>query len=63
MSDNLNKRAATAAKWSIVTETLVKVVSPVTQLILARVLAPEAFGMVATVTMVTPEMMSLPSKS
>lgn len=53
MPDSLNRRAATAAKWSIVTETLVKVVSPVTQLILARILAPEAFGMVATVTMVT----------
>ena len=53
MTDSLNSRAATAAKWSIVTETFVKVVSPVTQLILARILAPEAFGMVATVTMVT----------
>lgn len=53
MSDSLNKKAASAAKWSIITETLVKVVSPATQLILARVLAPEAFGMVATVTMVT----------
>ena len=53
MSDSLNKRAASAAKWSIITETLVKVVSPVTQLVLARILAPEAFGMVATVTMVT----------
>lgn len=53
MPDSLNNRAATAAKWSIVTETLVKVVSPITQLILARILAPEAFGMVATVTMVT----------
>lgn len=53
MSDSLDRRAATAAKWSIVTEALVKVVSPVTQLILARILAPEAFGMVATVTMVT----------
>lgn len=53
MSDSLNRKAATAAKWSIVTETLVKVVSPITQLVLARILAPEAFGMVATVTMVT----------
>lgn len=53
MSDSLNRRAASATKWSIVTETLVKVVSPVTQLVLARILAPEAFGMVATVTMVT----------
>lgn len=53
MSDSLNRKAVTAAKWSIVTETLVKVVSPITQLVLARILAPEAFGMVATVTMVT----------
>lgn len=53
MPDSLNRRAAVAAKWSIVTETLVKVVSPVTQLVLARILDPEAFGMVATVTMVT----------
>lgn len=53
MSDSLNRRAASAAKWSLITETLVKVVSPITQLVLARILAPEAFGMVATVTMVT----------
>lgn len=53
MSDSINRRAASAAKWSIATEVLVKVVSPVTQLVLARILAPEAFGMVATVTMVT----------
>lgn len=53
MRDSLGGRAAAAAKWSIATETLVKVVSPVTQLVLARILSPEAFGMVATVTMVT----------
>lgn len=53
MRDSLSGRAAAAAKWSIATETLVKAVSPVTQLVLARILSPEAFGMVATVTMVT----------
>lgn len=53
MPNSLNRRAASAAKWSIATEVLVKVVSPITQLVLARILAPEAFGMVATVTMVT----------
>lgn len=41
-----------AAKWALFTEALVKIISPVSQMILARVLAPEAFGMVATVTMV-----------
>lgn len=53
MSDSLNKKAASATKWSLLTEVLVKIVSPITQLILARILAPEAFGVVATVTMVT----------
>lgn len=53
MSVNLNKKAANAAKWSILTEVLVKLVSPVTQLVLARILAPAAFGVVATITMIT----------
>lgn len=43
----------TAAKWSILTELIARVIAPVTQLILARVLAPEAFGVVAIVVMVT----------
>lgn len=53
MPNNLNKRAASATKWSLLTEIVVKLVTPITQLILARILAPEAFGVVATVTMVT----------
>ena len=53
MSLNLNRRAAEAAKWSILTEVLVKLVTPITQLLLARILAPSAFGVVATITMVT----------
>ena len=53
MSNDLNAKASQAAKWSLLTEVLVKLVSPITQLILARILAPEAFGVVATVTMVT----------
>lgn len=53
MSDSLNKRAASATRWSLVTELIVKLITPITQLILARILAPEAFGIVATVTMVT----------
>lgn len=47
--EGMTKRAA---KWALFTEVLVKIISPVSQIILARVLAPEAFGMVATVTMV-----------
>ena len=48
----LQEKSEGAAKWSVATEVMVKIVSPISQLILARLLAPEAFGMVATVTMV-----------
>lgn len=41
-----------AAKWSSVTEIGAKLISPITNMILARIIAPEAFGIVATVTMV-----------
>lgn len=54
MSDtkDLRARSASAAKWSLATEIIAKIISPISQLVLARLLAPEAFGMVATVTMV-----------
>lgn len=52
VSRNLQEKTKTAAKWSFATEVIAKIISPVTQMVLARLLAPEAFGMVATVTMV-----------
>lgn len=57
---SLGKKAARAAKWSIVTQIVSKLISPVTTMVLARLLSPEAFGIVATATMVTSlaEMMS-----
>ncbi|MEC4295535.1 oligosaccharide flippase family protein [Adlercreutzia shanghongiae] len=42
-----------AAKWSLVTQIVSKLVSPITTVVLAHILAPEVFGIVATVTMVT----------
>lgn len=42
-----------ATKWSALTEVLTKVISPITNMILARIISPEAFGVVATITMVT----------
>lgn len=42
----------TAAKWSTVTEFVAKIIVPVTNMILARILSPDTFGVVATVTMV-----------
>lgn len=53
MTDNLTRQASAAAKWSLVTEIVVKLISPLTQIALAHILAPEAFGVIATVTMVT----------
>lgn len=52
MSD-INNKVIKATKWSIFTEIIVKIISPITNMILARLLAPEAFGVVATATMIT----------
>ncbi|MCX0371849.1 lipopolysaccharide biosynthesis protein [Clostridium perfringens] len=41
-----------ATKWSTITEIVAKLVTPITNMILARIIAPEAFGVVATITMV-----------
>lgn len=42
----------TAAKWSTLTEFAAKIIVPITNMILARILTPDAFGVVATVTMI-----------
>lgn len=52
MSDSLNVKVKNATKWSALAEILTKLVSPITSVILARLLTPEAFGIVATLTMV-----------
>lgn len=49
---NIADKTVSAFKWSSITEVLTKMVSPVVNMILARILAPEAFGVLATVTMV-----------
>lgn len=49
----INKKVVNATKWSTITEILAKLVSPITNMILARIISPEAFGVIATVTMVT----------
>jgi len=53
VTDNhLNKKVANAAKWSTVTQVASKIITPLTNMILARILVPEAFGVIATVTMI-----------
>jgi len=48
----LTNRVVNATKWSAITEIIAKLVAPITTIILARLLTPEAFGVVATVTMI-----------
>jgi PST family polysaccharide transporter len=52
VKNNLHVKVASAAKWSVITEIAAKIITPVTSMVLARILAPEAFGVVATVTMI-----------
>ena len=48
---NISK-VISGTKWSTLTEILAKLISPVTTMVLARLLTPEAFGIVVTATMV-----------
>lgn len=50
--NDLKKDVLNATKWSMITEIMAKLVAPITNLILARLLTPEAFGVVATITMI-----------
>ncbi|NLA73609.1 MAG: lipopolysaccharide biosynthesis protein [Clostridiales bacterium] len=52
MDKSLKKQIANATKWSSVTEIISKMIVPVTNMILARLLDPSVFGIVATVNMV-----------
>ena len=52
MAESLGEKAARATKWSMATQVASKAISPVTQMVLAHLLAPEAFGVVALANMV-----------
>lgn len=52
MSNDLNKKILNATKWSTISEVMGKLVAPVSSMVLARLLTPEAFGIVATLNMV-----------
>jgi len=49
---NLKGKIVTATKWSTITQITSKLVVPITNMILARIISPEAFGVVATITMI-----------
>ncbi len=48
-----SKTIAQSTKWSAVSEVLAKMASPLANIVLARLLAPEVFGLVASFTAVT----------
>ena len=52
MSDSLAKKTGKAVVWSFVTEIMAKLIVPIVNIVLARLLAPEAFGAVATINLV-----------
>lgn len=52
MPDSLDKKVIRATKWSSITEIAAKLVSPISTMVLARLLAPDAFGILVTATMV-----------
>lgn len=50
--NNFNGKVIHAVKWSSISEIIAKLIVPITNMILARILSPEAFGVIATVTLV-----------
>lgn len=52
VSENLNRKVMTATKWSSITEVAAKLVAPITTMLLARLLTPDAFGILVTAQMV-----------
>ena len=50
--EQIDSNIKKAAKWSSISELISKLVNPITNMILARILAPEAYGVVATLTMI-----------
>lgn len=49
---NINSSFFYAAKWSTITEIVSKLITPITNMILARIISPDEFGVVATITMI-----------
>lgn len=49
----LNKKIASSVKWAGVTEIASKMIVPFSNMLLARLLSPDEFGVVATVSMIT----------
>ncbi|MBO8425777.1 MAG: oligosaccharide flippase family protein [Firmicutes bacterium] len=53
MSTNYQKKAVASIKWMTIAEVAAKLIVPITNMILARLLAPEVFGLVASISVIT----------
>ncbi len=52
MVNELHGKISAAAKWSALGEVMAKLVTPISTVVLAHLLTPQAFGVVATITMI-----------
>ena len=52
MINSQNSKVVTATKWATIGEMAAKLVTPITSMVLARLLTPEAFGVVTTLMMI-----------
>ncbi|AEV29380.1 membrane protein involved in the export of O-antigen and teichoic acid [Sphaerochaeta pleomorpha str. Grapes] len=50
---SFERKVSSATKWSVVTEVSITLVQPIVSIILARLLLPQAFGIIANITMIT----------
>lgn len=49
---SFNQKIVNATKWSSIAEIIAKMINPLVSMLLARILTPEAFGVVATLSMI-----------
>ena len=49
---DLNNKIIKATKWSSITEIIAKLITPISSIVLARLLTPDAFGVVTTLSMI-----------
>lgn len=52
MESSKTNKIVNATKWSVIAEIIAKLILPIINMVLARLLTPEAFGVVATITMI-----------
>ena len=50
--ERIHEKVTKATKWAFLTEILAKIIVPITNAILAHLLMPEDFGLVATINMI-----------